>query len=142
MNTSTPNNINKRMMETPSLFTPSSLSQTPSSQGQQSQVDRSLVPCTIKQLQTFEKSGKLHGRPISTVCLIGQLLSCEHKETSVEMMIDDSTGVTKCIWWANNEMTKKLSAGQYLRLYCKWTSNNCIVHNAVELKSRNEVTLH
>lgn len=140
---STPSTQKRNTYATPGIATPGFLSQTPSMGSQQQpQADRSLIPCTIKQLQKYEDDGKLHGRQMQTVCLIAEIRSCDHKETSVELMIDDSTGVVSCTWWANNSATEQLSQGNYFRFYGRWTKDSFLIHAAMPLKSRNAITLH
>jgi len=142
MNFGTPSSTSNKFAETPSMLTPGSLSQTPSQGGQGQQQERSLVPCTIKQLQKFCKNGFMHGKKLTTISLMGYVMSLERSETSLEMNIDDSTGISKCTWWADSDTTKNISKGQYLCMFGRYSENNFIVHNARPLKSMNEMTLH
>ncbi|KAG1687239.1 hypothetical protein DVH05_005290 [Phytophthora capsici] len=120
---------------------------------------QSILPVTIKQLQTLSASSgdddalRLDGQEVSTVRLVGLLISLTPHSTTMRFQLDDGSGAFDCQYFisadddnASEGEMNRLREGSYVRVVGKLrtfqgkASLSCFSVNPVE--DMNELTHH
>ncbi|KAJ4886288.1 Replication protein A 32 kDa subunit B [Raphanus sativus] len=86
---------------------------------------RTLLPLTLKQLNSVSTSGEsnfsIDGVDINTVAIVGRVSRIENRITQVDFVVDDGTGCVECIRWCHERQeTEEMEAvrlGMYVRLH-------------------------
>jgi len=74
-------------------------------------------------------------------CLIGKIREIQKQPSSLEFVLDDSTGLIKCVWYQPTET--EFNVGSYIRVYGAYQNAEKIsVWKCKPLTTKNEITHH
>ncbi|VVA96268.1 unnamed protein product [Arabis nemorensis] len=107
-------------------FMPSqATTQAPDSSNFKNREVRTLLPLTLKQLNSVSTNGEsnfsIDGVDINTVAIVGRVTRMENRITQVDFVVDDGTGWVDCVRWCHERQeTEEMEAvklGMYVRLH-------------------------
>lgn len=102
-----------------------------------------VLPCTAIQLNTLitsQESG-LYGFTDATHMILGLVREVNDSPTSIEFLLDDTTGIVTCSFYGQAE---GLELNDYIRAFGKWNieKKSFQVFQVRPLTSKNEITHH
>ncbi|ETP50911.1 hypothetical protein F442_03871 [Phytophthora nicotianae P10297] len=114
---------------------------------------QSILPVTIKQLQSLntgdDDAVRLDGQEVSTVRLVGLLTNLTPHSTSLRFQLDDGSGAFDCQYFVNADEDASegdLREGSYVRVVGKLRSfqgkSSLSCFNVVPVQDMNELTHH
>jgi len=99
------------------------------------------LPVTILQLNTYTKDGRLFEQESPTYCLLGKIREIQKQPSSLEFVLDDSTGLIRCVWYQPTDTD--WNVGSYIRVYGAYQNAEKIsVWKCKPLITKNEITHH